>query len=217
MDSSLFSECTLKSNHFINAHLIRKKSNLHKIFLKHSISKRQADGHQQQNYTIEVAVFTDLALFMKHLPITKGNPNVLREIIDGIMNGVNAIFRHASFGVPMNVVIVRYIKQMDNSRLYSNYNESASDLLREFCMYQKTLKIDNDTSENHWDLALLLTGRDLHNANGKNRHSVTGTAYVSSMCSRESCALSELGVYYRKNSTQGLNIIYTIAHEIGHT
>lgn len=217
-NTSTLPKCKIKTQQIINPHLIKKNSNSHKIFPKHLISKRDILAHQQhQNLTIELILFTDLSLFKKLLPVTNGKFNKMREIIDGIMNGVNAIFQHASFGVPMSVVMVKYVKLLDDFRFFPNHNgDTSSDLLQAFCSYQKNLYAVN-TSSLHWDLALLLTGRDLYNENDTILKSVTGTANLSSMCSLYSCAISEYGVVYKNYATNGFNIIYTIAHEIGHT
>lgn len=207
-------QCNKSINHPRNAHLIKMKFKSQNEMMSHIIGKRE-NKLKKDKLTIEVAVFTDVTLYQNFLPITNGNAYKFREIIFGLMAGVNSIFQHSSFGIPMEIVVVKYFKQLDHSRLYRNYNESASDLLNSFCAYQKNVK----NTSNSWDLALLLTGRDLYRKGTKN-FAVNGMANISTMCSPDSCAIAEFGVSKYKSiytQTKGFNAIYTIAHEIGHT
>ena len=85
---------------------------------------------------------------------------------------------------------------------------SAEHLLSDFCKWQKRHYWTADqTSSDHYDLAILLTEVDL--AHGNVKSETLGMANMGGMCSSDqSCAIVE---------NDGLSTSITIAHEIGHT
>ena len=95
-------------------------------------------------------------------------------------------------------------------------------LLTSFCQHQAKLNPPKDGDLGHWDIALLVTGLDMHVAgvdkNGKG--STLGLAPVGGVCRRVyNCVVGELGVHGKRGQphpSAGFAAVYVMAHELGH-
>ncbi|MEE6480837.1 hypothetical protein FKM82_012679 [Ascaphus truei] len=83
---------------------------------------------------------------------------------------------------------------------------NAATTLHNFCVWQKTQNIPDDSHPSHHDTAVLLTREDICRASDK--CDTLGLAELGTMCDPyRSCSISE---------ENGLGAAFTIAHEVGH-
>ncbi|XP_062326647.1 A disintegrin and metalloproteinase with thrombospondin motifs 7 isoform X2 [Osmerus eperlanus] len=123
-----------------------------------------------------------------------------------IMNIVSLIFRDASIGNAVNIVVVRLILlEKDEEELKITHH--ADNSLSSFCKWQKRLNMKGDEHPVHHDVAVLLTRKDICAAINKPCETL-GLSHVAGMCQpHRSCSISE---------DTGLPLSFTIAHELGH-
>lgn len=89
-----------------------------------------------------------------------------------------------------------------------NYGISASEMLRNFCKWQKEHNHADDSSPLHHDTALLLTRETICRNPWLQKCDTLGLAELGTMCDNyASCAIVQ---------DNGLSAAFTIAHELGH-
>ncbi|XP_035388269.1 A disintegrin and metalloproteinase with thrombospondin motifs 7 isoform X1 [Electrophorus electricus] len=123
-----------------------------------------------------------------------------------VMNIVAGLFRDASIGNSINIVVVRLILlEQDEEDLKITHH--ADNSLSSFCKWQKRLNTKGDEHPVHHDVAVLLTRKDICAATNKPCETL-GLSHVAGMCQpHRSCSISE---------DTGLPLAFTIAHELGH-
>uniref|UniRef100_A0A3Q2QRS3 ADAM metallopeptidase with thrombospondin type 1 motif 7 n=1 Tax=Fundulus heteroclitus TaxID=8078 RepID=A0A3Q2QRS3_FUNHE len=123
-----------------------------------------------------------------------------------IMNIVAGLFRDASIGNAINIVIVRLILlEQDEDDLKITHH--ADNSLSSFCKWQKKLNMKGDEHPLHHDVAVLLTRKDICAAINMPCETL-GLSHVAGMCQpHRSCSISE---------DTGLPMAFTVAHELGH-
>uniref|UniRef100_A0A8C5HU24 A disintegrin and metalloproteinase with thrombospondin motifs 7-like n=1 Tax=Gouania willdenowi TaxID=441366 RepID=A0A8C5HU24_GOUWI len=123
-----------------------------------------------------------------------------------VMNIVAGLFRDASIGNAINVVIVRLILlEEDEDDLKITHH--ADNSLNSFCKWQKKLNMKGDEHPLHHDVAVLLTRKDIC-TNVNVPCETLGLSHVAGMCQpHRSCSISE---------DTGLPLAFTVAHELGH-
>uniref|UniRef100_A0A3Q2G4F6 A disintegrin and metalloproteinase with thrombospondin motifs 7-like n=1 Tax=Cyprinodon variegatus TaxID=28743 RepID=A0A3Q2G4F6_CYPVA len=123
-----------------------------------------------------------------------------------VMNIVAGIFRDASIGNAINIVIVRLILlEQDEDDLKITHH--ADNSLSSFCKWQKKLNMKGDEHPLHHDVAVLLTRKDICAAFNMPCETL-GLSHVAGMCQpHRSCSISE---------DTGLPMAFTVAHELGH-
>uniref|UniRef100_A0A3B3CEV4 ADAM metallopeptidase with thrombospondin type 1 motif, 6 n=1 Tax=Oryzias melastigma TaxID=30732 RepID=A0A3B3CEV4_ORYME len=137
----------------------------------------------------------------------------IEHYILSVMNIVAKLYRDASLGNVVNIIVTRLIVLTeDQPNLEINHHADKS--LDSFCKWQKSIRSHhsggNSIPENgmaHHDNAVLITRYDI--CTYKNKPCGTlGLASVAGMCEPErSCSINE---------DIGLGSAFTIAHEIGH-
>ncbi|XP_043533060.1 A disintegrin and metalloproteinase with thrombospondin motifs 7-like isoform X1 [Chiloscyllium plagiosum] len=149
---------------------------------------------------VETLVVADSKMVEHH-----GSENIEAYVLT-VMNMVAGLFRDASIGNSVNIVIVRLVLlEEDEEDLKITHH--ADNTLMNFCKWQKKINTKGDNHPIHHDVALLLTRKDI--CAGMNRPCETlGLSHVSGMCQpHRSCSISE---------DSGLPLAFTIAHELGH-
>ncbi|XP_041031299.1 A disintegrin and metalloproteinase with thrombospondin motifs 7 [Carcharodon carcharias] len=149
---------------------------------------------------VETLVVADSKMVEHH-----GSENIEAYVLT-VMNMVAGLFRDASIGNSVNIVIVRLVLlEEDEEDLKITHH--ADNTLTSFCKWQKKINIKGDNHPTHHDVALLLTRKDI--CAGMNRPCETlGLSHVSGMCQpHRSCSINE---------DSGLPLAFTIAHELGH-
>ncbi|KAG8577665.1 hypothetical protein GDO81_010252, partial [Engystomops pustulosus] len=129
----------------------------------------------------------------------------LQHYILTLMSIVAAIYKDPSIGNYINILIVKLIvihNEQDGPAISFN----AATTLHNFCVWQRTQNIPDDSHPSHYDTAVLLTREDICRAS--NKCDTLGLAELGTMCDpQRSCSISE---------ENGLGAAFTIAHELGH-
>ncbi|XP_030623712.1 A disintegrin and metalloproteinase with thrombospondin motifs 19-like [Chanos chanos] len=161
-------------------------------------------------YNIETLVVADPAMVSYH-----GSEAVKRFILT-IMNMVFNLFQHKSLGIQINIRLTKLVLLSETpTGMYIGHH--GEKMLESFCRWQqeeygrKTLLSDFSST---WrddfpsvDTAILITRKDFCVHKDEPCDTV-GIAYLSGMCSeKRKCILAE---------DNGLNLAFTIAHEMGH-
>ncbi|KAJ8344409.1 hypothetical protein SKAU_G00317380 [Synaphobranchus kaupii] len=123
-----------------------------------------------------------------------------------VMNIVSGLYRDASIGNAINIVVVRLILLMEDEEDLK-ITHHADNSLSSFCKWQKRLNMKGDEHPVHHDVAVLLTRKDICAAINKPCETL-GLSHVAGMCQpHRSCSISE---------DTGLPLAFTVAHELGH-
>uniref|UniRef100_A0A4W5MGN4 ADAM metallopeptidase with thrombospondin type 1 motif 20 n=1 Tax=Hucho hucho TaxID=62062 RepID=A0A4W5MGN4_9TELE len=129
----------------------------------------------------------------------------LEHYILTIMSVVAAVYSDPSVGNLINVMIVKLIV-IHNEQDGPSINFNAATTLHNFCVWQQTQNVQDDSHPSHHDTALLITREDICRA--KDKCDTLGLAELGTMCDPyRSCSISE---------ENGLSASFTIAHELGH-
>ncbi|XP_035764979.1 A disintegrin and metalloproteinase with thrombospondin motifs 7 [Neolamprologus brichardi] len=130
----------------------------------------------------------------------------VESYILAVMNIVAGLYRDASIGNAINIVVVRLIlleKDEDDLKI----THHADNSLNSFCKWQKKLNMKGDEHPLHHDVAVLLTRKDIC-ASVNTPCETLGLSHVAGMCQpHRSCSISE---------DTGLPLAFTVAHELGH-
>ncbi|KAI6223543.1 BMA-GON-1, isoform e [Aphelenchoides fujianensis] len=150
------------------------------------------------DHFVEVLVVADYKMLAYH-------QSNLENYILTLFSTVASIYRHASLGASVNIIVVRIIiLKYDNGN--PRISNRAQDTLQQFCAWQQAYNDRNDDAVAHHDVAILLTRHDICRAT--NKCDTLGLAELGTMCdSKKSCAIIE---------DNGLSAAFTIAHELGH-
>ncbi|XP_033120764.1 A disintegrin and metalloproteinase with thrombospondin motifs 7-like [Anneissia japonica] len=123
-----------------------------------------------------------------------------------VMNMVTGMYRDVSIGNVVNIVLVRVMllsEDQDKLRIVHN----ARPTLDSFSSWQQSVNMESDEHPNHHDVAVLITRKDI--CAGSNRPCLTlGLSNIAAMC--DPAKSSNI------NDDTGLNVAFTIAHELGH-
>ncbi|TSK13404.1 A disintegrin and metalloproteinase with thrombospondin motifs 20 [Bagarius yarrelli] len=129
----------------------------------------------------------------------------LEHYILTIMSVVAAVYKDPSIGNLVNIMIVKLII-IHNEQEGPNLNRFAAVTLHNFCVWQQTQNVLDDSHPSHHDTALLITREDI--CREKDKCDTLGLAELGTMCDPyRSCSISE---------ENGLSSSFTIAHELGH-
>lgn len=124
-----------------------------------------------------------------------------------VMNMVSSVFHDASIGNAVNIYVVRIIMLEDDQHEALEINHNADDTLRSFCQWQQMINPRNETHPHHHDVAVLLTRYNIC-SRVSDWCATLGVSEIAGMCQPlRSCNVNE---------DTGLQISYTIAHELGH-
>nr|XP_054758834.1 A disintegrin and metalloproteinase with thrombospondin motifs 16-like [Lytechinus pictus] len=135
-----------------------------------------------------------------------------------LMNIVSRRFAEPSLGVSMRIAITKFIildtdtpmvQSITGHNITLNVQANGPQLLEEFCRWQAGFNPINDAHPEHWDIATLITRKDLFKLSGTYRDTnLLGRAYIGTTCQRSlQCSV---------NQDDGLTTGSVIAHETGH-
>ncbi|KAM8894980.1 A disintegrin and metalloproteinase with thrombospondin motifs 7 isoform 2-T2 [Spinachia spinachia] len=149
---------------------------------------------------VETLVVADSKMVEHH------GSGAVESYVLAVMNIVAGLFRDASIGNAINIVVVRLIL-LDQEEEDLKITHHADNSLNSFCKWQKKLNMKGEEHPLHHDVAVLLTRKDICAA--ENAPCATlGLSHVAGMCqSHRSCSISE---------DTGLPLAFTVAHELGH-
>ncbi|KAG5834135.1 hypothetical protein ANANG_G00258200 [Anguilla anguilla] len=161
-------------------------------------------------YDVETLVVADPAMVSYH------GTEAAKRFILTIMNMVFNLFQHKSLGIQINIRLTKLVLLQETpASMYIGHH--GEKMLESFCRWQqeeyggKGMASDFDP---RWrddlpsvDTAILITRKDFCVHKDEPCDTV-GIAYLSGMCSeKRKCILAE---------DNGLNLAFTIAHEMGH-
>lgn len=169
--------------------------------------------------TLEMAVFYD-ADCKRSFTEALGSSSSLEDAIKTIISQVQVFYKPPWLKNPLHIVIteLRLLDEGVNQLLGS---EEADKLLQGFSNFTAKRNAPED-QPGHWDVALLLTGKDMHAArDGKKDTSVLGKAYLGGVCSQDfATVVVEFGSTNPKRrpmTTFGLQTSDVAAHELAHS
>lgn len=155
-----------------------------------------------REYFIEITVVADAKMMEYH-------GDGLIGYILVLMSTVSRIYKDPSIGNPISIAVTRIVPtdEIFGTKHENSDGMSASEMLKQFCIWQKRHNPDEPSSDHH-DAALLLTRENLCHNPGQDKCDTLGLAELGRMCSPgSSCAIVQ---------DNGLASAFTIAHEIGH-
>uniref|UniRef100_A0A8D2JHH4 ADAM metallopeptidase with thrombospondin type 1 motif 19 n=1 Tax=Varanus komodoensis TaxID=61221 RepID=A0A8D2JHH4_VARKO len=164
-----------------------------------------------QEYNVETVVIADPAMVSYH------GADAARRFILTILNMVFNLFQHKSLGVQVNLRVTKLVLLHETpTDMYIGHH--GEKMLESFCKWQheefgkkNDIHVEMSTS---WgedvspvDAAILITRKDFCVHKDEPCDTV-GIAYLNGMCSeKRKCIIAE---------DNGLNLAFTIAHEMGH-
>ncbi|XP_053158834.1 A disintegrin and metalloproteinase with thrombospondin motifs 19 isoform X3 [Hemicordylus capensis] len=164
-----------------------------------------------QEYNVETVVIADPAMVLYH------GADAARRFILTILNMVFNLFQHKSLGVQVNLRVTKLVLLHETpADMYIGHH--GEKMLESFCKWQheefgkkNDIHLEMSTS---WgedvspvDAAILITRKDFCVHKDEPCDTV-GIAYLNGMCSeKRKCIIAE---------DNGLNLAFTIAHEMGH-
>uniref|UniRef100_A0A8C6L2E9 ADAM metallopeptidase with thrombospondin type 1 motif 7 n=1 Tax=Nothobranchius furzeri TaxID=105023 RepID=A0A8C6L2E9_NOTFU len=163
-------------------------------------SKRVRQRSVSKEKWVETLVVADPKMVDYH------GSKAVESYVLAVMNIVAGLFKDATIGNAINIVIVRLILlEQDEDDLKITHH--ADNSLNSFCKWQKKLNMKGDEHPLHHDVAVLLTRKDICAAVNKPCETL-GLSHVAGMCQpHRSCSISE---------DTGLPMAFTVAHELGH-
>uniref|UniRef100_A0A8C6L6X3 ADAM metallopeptidase with thrombospondin type 1 motif 7 n=1 Tax=Nothobranchius furzeri TaxID=105023 RepID=A0A8C6L6X3_NOTFU len=163
-------------------------------------SKRVRQRSVSKEKWVETLVVADPKMVDYH------GSKAVESYVLAVMNIVTGLFKDATIGNAINIVIVRLILlEQDEDDLKITHH--ADNSLNSFCKWQKKLNMKGDEHPLHHDVAVLLTRKDICAAVNKPCETL-GLSHVAGMCQpHRSCSISE---------DTGLPMAFTVAHELGH-
>ncbi|KAI7793269.1 A disintegrin and metalloproteinase with thrombospondin motifs 6 [Triplophysa rosa] len=183
-------------------------ANLHR-----PVSDGDPTGSRRQRRSVSSERFVETLVVADKMMVGYHGRKDIEHYILSVMNIVAKLYRDASLGNVVNIIVTRLIVLTeDQPNLEINHHADKS--LDSFCKWQKSILSHqgdgNSIPENgiaHHDNAVLITRYDI--CTYKNKPCGTlGLASVAGMCEPErSCSINE---------DIGLGSAFTIAHEIGH-
>ncbi|XP_068168609.1 A disintegrin and metalloproteinase with thrombospondin motifs 20 isoform X1 [Antennarius striatus] len=147
---------------------------------------------------VELMVTADVKMVRHH-------GHNLEHYILTIMSVVAAVYRDPSVGNLINIMIVKLVV-IHNEQEGPTVSFNAATTLHNFCVWQQSQNVQDDSHPSHHDTALLITREDICRA--KDKCDTLGLAELGTMCDQyRSCSISE---------ENGISASFTIAHELGH-
>uniref|UniRef100_A0A3Q0SHJ4 ADAM metallopeptidase with thrombospondin type 1 motif 7 n=1 Tax=Amphilophus citrinellus TaxID=61819 RepID=A0A3Q0SHJ4_AMPCI len=194
------STCGIKDYHQSFKDIERQRERWERRQLRRRRRRRIHQRSVSKEKWVETLVVADPKMVDYH-----GHKAVENYIL-AVMNIVAGLYRDASIGNPINIVVVRLIlleKEEDDLKI----THHADNSLNSFCKWQKKLNMKGDEHPLHHDVAVLLTRKDIC-ATINTPCETLGLSHVAGICQpHRSCSISE---------DTGLPLAFTVAHELGH-
>ncbi|XP_029161135.1 A disintegrin and metalloproteinase with thrombospondin motifs adt-2-like [Nylanderia fulva] len=201
-------------------HVVKRSLSLRVPSLQETHSKR-ARLAKDERLTLELAVFFDEAAYRLFSPFLDEDDEKIRDMLLAYVNGVQALYRHPSLGVPIDISLIRLDVIQRQPFDLPHFGGERGGLLDSFCHYASARNPAEDDDPRHWDMALYVTGLDLYALeDGKRNRATMGLATVGGLCiPLYSCVIAELGVTDQLGKpypSAGFTSVFIAAHEIGH-
>ncbi|XP_010775173.1 A disintegrin and metalloproteinase with thrombospondin motifs 20 [Notothenia coriiceps] len=162
------------------------------------------DSHRRRKRFLSYPRYVELMVTADAKMVRHHGRNLEHYILT-IMSVVAAVYRDPSVGNLINIMIVKLVV-VHNEQEGPTVSFNAATTLHNFCVWQQTQNIQDDSHPSHHDTALLITREDICRA--KDKCDTLGLAELGTMCDQyRSCSISE---------ENGISASFTIAHELGH-
>lgn len=167
---------------------------------------------------LEMAVFYDTECRSSFME-TFGSAEMFQDALGTLIAQVQVFYKWPWLKKAVHIVTTEftYLKEAPNELMKSS---EADELLKGFANFTGA-KNTPDGQPGHWDVALLLTGKDLHaHSNGKKDNSVLGKAYIGGVGSEHFdnvvVEFGSVNPHRRPMTTFGLQASNVVAHELAH-
>ncbi|XP_058484781.1 A disintegrin and metalloproteinase with thrombospondin motifs 7 [Solea solea] len=168
--------------------------------------RRQQRRRRIHQRSVSKEKWVETLVVADHKMVEYHGSKAVESYVLTVMNIVAGLFRDASIGNAINIVVVRLILlEQEEDELKITHH--ADNSLNSFCKWQKKLNMKGDEHPLHHDVAVLLTRKDICAAINMPCETL-GLSHVAGMCQpHRSCSISE---------DTGLPLAFTVAHELGH-
>ena len=148
-----------------------------------------ANLFHQSNETrkvLEIAVFLDATAYKRFSDYFQkiGAANVdleVKHLLLSYINGIQALYLLPSLDQGLTISIVR-LELATEKDPYDNHNGDRESILSSFCEYQSRLNPSLRGGPGGWDVAVLVTGLDLHEDGANDKGVTLGLSPVGGVC-----------------------------------
>ena len=135
---------------------------------------------------LEIAVFLDAAAYKRFSDYFRkiGATNVdleVKHLLLSYINGIQALYLLPSLGQGLTISIVR-LEMATQRDPYKSHNGDRESILASFCEYQSSLNPSQKGGPGGWDVAVLVTGLDLHEEGANDKGVTLGLSPVGGVC-----------------------------------
>ncbi|KYO47658.1 A disintegrin and metalloproteinase with thrombospondin motifs 4 [Alligator mississippiensis] len=184
--------------------VLQKAPVLEYTFKNLSIEHGRSNPHSRKKRFLSYPRYVEVMVTADTKMVRHHGQNLQHYILT-LMSIVAAIYKDSSIGNLINIIIVKLIV-IHNEQEGPAISFNAATTLRNFCLWQQTQNVLDDTHPSHHDTAVLITREDICRA--REKCDTLGLAELGTMCDPlRSCSISE---------ENGLSAAFTIAHELGH-
>ena len=147
------------------------------------------------------------------------NLEQIHNLLLAYVNQIQAIYYQKSLRSKLNIILVKI--DVHKSEIFGTHGGQRDKILNEFCKYQQSLNPLDNSSQDHWDMALYLTSLNLYSVDRRGINDKTmGLSSVGSICStNNNCVIVEFGSVNdlgRPFPSAGLMSTWIAAHEMAH-
>ncbi|XP_078678214.1 A disintegrin and metalloproteinase with thrombospondin motifs 9-like isoform X2 [Branchiostoma floridae x Branchiostoma belcheri] len=170
----------------------------------HQDVQNHTELHRRRKRFLSYPRHVEVMIVADH-KMAKYHGSGLRHYVLALMSIVASIYRDPSINNFVNIIVVKLVI-INNAQEGPSISANAAATLQNFCVWQQTQNVLDDTHPNHHDTAILITRQDICRSSRK--CDTLGLAELGTMCDPfRSCSINE---------DNGLSAAFTVAHELGH-
>ncbi len=191
------------------------------------LQKRGGGGYggedaKKRDLIVETFIVVDPEAFDKYMDFYDHDEQRVLELVLVVVNGNQSLYHYPSLGRIVDFSIVRL--ELQQREQFDEKEGERGGLLTSFCDYQGKdgVYVEEDADEDHFDLAVLLSGLDFwayeSPSSGQKSHTTMGLSTVTGVCDRKhDCVIGEIGVENENGNPYpscGFTVVYVLAHEV---
>ncbi|XP_076069454.1 ADAM metallopeptidase with thrombospondin type 1 motif B [Oratosquilla oratoria] len=171
-------------------------------------SKRSSSSRRRRKRSVSMERNVEVLVVADKEMVDYYTNEDLKTYILTVMNMVSTIYHDATLGNAVNIIVVRIFLLEDvHYQEELQVSHHADNTLQNFCEWQMIVNPSSEEHPYHHDVAVLITRYNIC-SKMTDRCSTLGVAEIAGMCQPlRSCNVNE---------DTGLQIAYTISHEVGH-
>uniref|UniRef100_A0A3B4FBU5 ADAM metallopeptidase with thrombospondin type 1 motif 20 n=1 Tax=Pundamilia nyererei TaxID=303518 RepID=A0A3B4FBU5_9CICH len=202
--SDMLSSISTNSIHARTAHKSLRATVEHQRVLENNFTGPHPRSPRRRKRFLSYPRYVELMVTADAKMVRHHGRNLEHYILT-IMSVVAAVYRDPSIGNLISIKIVKLVI-IHNEQEGPTVSFNAATTLHNFCVWQQSHNVQDDSHPSHHDTALLITREDICRA--KDKCDTLGLAELGTMCDPyRSCSISE---------ENGISASFTIAHELGH-